>query len=288
MHATPSITPAQATLGAIVTGVDLANLDPASWRAVEGAFHEYAVLVFPGQDLTSKDQIAFAERFGEIELLTPREDLKAVPLSNVKSDGSHWGEDDDISQILRGNEGWHTDSSYMPLAARTSVLSARVVPAEGGQTEWADMRAAYDALDAETRERVEGLSAYHSLRHSQAKIGHEPNGGSLYGFHDEGAPLRPLVKVHPVTGRKALYIGRHAYGIPGLLEETSEQLLDDLLAFACREPRVLRHDWKVGDVAVWDNRAVLHRARPYDYEAPRVMVHTRVAGDPRTELAETA
>jgi alpha-ketoglutarate-dependent taurine dioxygenase len=288
MRSTPEIVPTEATLGAIVTGLDLANLDSDSWQAVEAAFHEYALLVFPGQNLSSQDQVAFAERFGDIELLTPREDLKAVPLSNVKPDGSRWSDGDDILQILRGNEGWHTDSSYMPLAAKASLLSARVVPPEGGQTEWADMRAAHDALDDETRERIASLSAFHSLRHSQARIGHEASGGGfLYGFHDEGAPLRPLVKVHPVTGRRALCIGRHAYGIPGLSEEESERLLGDLLSFACREPRTYRHDWQVGDVALWDNRAVLHRARPYDREAPRVMVHTRVAGDPRTELAET-
>jgi alpha-ketoglutarate-dependent taurine dioxygenase len=95
------------------------------------------------------------------------------------------------------------------------------------------------------------------------------------------------VKEHPVTGRKALYIGRHAYGIPGLSGEESERLLDELMDFACQAPRVYRHEWQVGDVVIWDNRAVLHRACPYDYDEPRVMVHTRVAGDPRTELAET-
>ena len=132
-----------------------------------------------------------------------------------------------------------------------------------------------------------GLSAYHSLRHSQAKIGRAVENRILSGFHDYGSPLRPLVKVHPVTARKALYIGRHAYGIPGLSQEESERMLDDLLGFACREPRIFRHTWQAGDLAIWDNRAVLHRVRPYDYGEPRIMVHTRVAGDPRSELAET-
>jgi alpha-ketoglutarate-dependent taurine dioxygenase len=283
----PTITPTTASLGAIVPDVDLAGLSDEAWKVVEAAFHEYAVLVFPDQNLSAEDQIGFARRFGGIEILTPNEDLKAVPISNVRADGSRIGEEEDITKILRGNEGWHTDSSYMPLSAKASVLSAHVVPSKQGQTEWADMRAAYDALDDATRERIEGLSAYHSLYHSQAKIGHEAQGMALSGFHGEGAPLRPLVKEHPVTGRKALYIGRHAYGIPGLSGEESERLLDELLDFACQAPRVYRHEWQVGDVVIWDNRAVLHRACPYDYDEPRVMVHTRVAGDPRTELAET-
>jgi alpha-ketoglutarate-dependent taurine dioxygenase len=283
----PTLTPTRATLGAIVTDVDLACLDETSWQAIEAAFHHYAVLIFPGQKLSAEEQVDFALRFGEIEILTPNAQLQAVPISNVDPRGTFFGEDDDITQILRGNEGWHTDSSYMPLSAKASVLSAHVVPTRDGQTEWADARAAHDALDGETRKRVAALSAYHSLYHSQAKIGHETQGGYLSGFHGEGAPLRPLVKPHPITGRKALYIGRHAYGIPGLSSEASEQLLDDLLAFTCQAPRVYRHAWEVGDVVIWDNRAVLHRARPYDPQEPRVMVHTRIAGDPRTELAET-
>ncbi|MGH0029375.1 MAG: TauD/TfdA dioxygenase family protein [Myxococcota bacterium] len=283
----PTVRPTDATLGAVVTGVDLARLADDAWRALEDAFHEHAVLIFPEQGLTSEQQVAFAERFGEIEILTPGREQKAVPISNVKPGGAIADASDEFVQILRGNEGWHTDSSYMPLSAKASVLSAHVVPSKDGQTEWADMRAAWDALDDATRERVAGLSAFHSLYHSQAKIGHEAKSGGLSGFHREGAPLRPLVKVHPVTGRKALYVGRHAYGIPGLSEQESARLLDELVEFACRPPRVLQHEWRVGDVVVWDNRCVLHRARPYDYGEPRVMVHTRVAGDPKSEWAET-
>jgi alpha-ketoglutarate-dependent taurine dioxygenase len=284
----PTVSPTDATLGAVVTNVELARLDEASWQAVHDAFLEHAVLIFPQQGLSEGEQIAFAQRFGEIEILTPNADGKAVPISNQRRDGSIIGDDDEITQILRGNEGWHTDSSYMPLAAKASMLSAHVVPSEGGQTEWADMRAAYDALDAATRDRIESLSAYHSLYRSQAKIGHQAKTGGLSGFHEHGAPLRPLVKVHPETGRRALYIGRHAYGIPGFSEEDSEALLDELLELACRSPRTHLHSWQVGDVAIWDNRAVLHRARPYDYGQPRHMVHARVAGDPRSEWAETS
>jgi alpha-ketoglutarate-dependent taurine dioxygenase len=139
-----------------------------------------------------------------------------------------------------------------------------VVPSADGETEWADMRAAYDALDETTRRRIAGLSAHHSLYYSQARIGHVVQTGTAYGFHTKGAPLRPLVRVHPVTGRPALFIGRHAYGIPGLGEDESEKLLSDLVDFACRPPRTYAHRWRPGDVVIWDNRCVLHRARPYD------------------------
>lgn len=283
----PTITPIDATLGAVVTGLELARMDAATWKAVEQAFHEHAVLVFPGQDLTDDEQVAFASRFGDIELLAPDPELKAVAISNRKPDGSVMGAEEHRFKALRGNEGWHTDSSYMPLSAKASVLSAQVVPSADGETEWADMRAAYDALDEGTRKRISGLSAHHSLYHSQARIGHEVETGAGYGYHTKGAPLRPLVKVHPVTRRPALYIGRHAYGIPGLDDTESEKLLSDLVDFACRPPRTYAHRWQPGDVVIWDNRCVLHRARPYNYSEVRVMRHTRVAGDPATELAPT-
>jgi len=283
----PKITPIEATLGAVVTELSLAKMDGSAWKIVEQAFHDHAVLVFPGQHLAEDEQVAFANRFGDIELLAPDPNLKAVAISNQKLDGTVMGAEEDRYKSLRGNEGWHTDSSYMPLAAKASVLSAQVVPSTAGETEWADMRAAYDALDEATRRRIAGLSAYHSLYHSQAKIGHVVQTGGGYGFHAKGAPLRPLVKVHPVTGRPSLYIGRHAYGIPGLDPAESEKLLADLVDFACRPPRTYAHRWQPGDVVIWDNRCVLHRARPYDYREPRVMRHTRVAGDPATELAPT-
>jgi alpha-ketoglutarate-dependent taurine dioxygenase len=277
------ITPTGATLGATVTGTDLAKLDDAGWADIERAFLAHAVLIFPGQHLSDAAQIGFGRRFGTIEPLVA--DREIVPISNQRADGTLLRDDEHGMQLMRGNEGWHTDSSYMPLAAKASVLSAHVVPAAGGETEWADMRAAYDALDEGTKARIAKLSAYHSLYYSQGRIGHKGTVGSSYGFHTDEPPLRPLVKVHPVTGRKALFIGRHAYGIPGLAPEESEELLDGLVTFACQAPRTYRHAWQPGDVVVWDNRCVLHRARPFDHREPRVMKHTRVAGDPASELA---
>jgi alpha-ketoglutarate-dependent taurine dioxygenase len=281
---TVTITPTRATLGATVSGVNLAKLTDAEWAGIERAFHAHAMLIFPGQHLDEAEQIGFGRRFGGIEQVVA--DLELVPISNRRADGTLMRDDEFAMQLMRGNEDWHTDSSFMPIAAKATVLSAHVVPSSGGQTEWADMRAAYDALDSETKARIANLSAHHSLYYSQGRIGHEAAVGSCYGFHDDDPPLRPLVKVHPVTGRKSLFIGRHAYGIPGLSAEESEKLLDELVAFACQAPRTHMHAWRPGDLVVWDNRCVLHRARPYDHREARVMKHTRISGDPASESGD--
>jgi len=285
---TLTVTPLDATLGATITGVDLTNLGDDAWAQIEDAFHEHALLVFPGQHLNEDAQTAFGRRFGEIENLVPGENIPSVPLSNQNEDGSVLTEKDAFFETLRGNEHWHTDSSYMPLAAKASMLSAQVVTPTGGGTEWADMRAAWDALDDERKTQVKDLSAYHSLYYSQAEAGYVIKTGAGYGYHDKGAPLRSLVKDHPITGRRALFVGRHAYGIPGMEERASKKLLADLVDFACQPPRTYEHKWQPGDVVLWDNRCLLHRARPYDTSLPRVLRHTRIAGDPATELAPTA
>jgi alpha-ketoglutarate-dependent taurine dioxygenase len=278
-----NIAPLDATFGAVVTGVKLAALDDSTWRDLHETWLQYALLIFPGQYLKRDEQIAFAKRFGNLE-------FEMAAISNVKPDGTLIGEDSDLMKVLKGNMGWHCDSTYMPVQAKGAVFSAEVVTKSGGQTGWADMRAAYDALDADLRTKVESLSAYHSLFYSQAKLGHYPKKGSQYsgyGFHDGPVPLRPLVKVHPQTGRKSLVIGRHAHNIPGMEVDESERLLQQLVDFACQPPRVYHHDWKSGDAVIWDNRCLLHQATPWDMREPRVMWHSRIAGDPVSEAALT-
>ena len=211
-----TVTPVDATLGAVVTDVDLASLDDAAWKEIHGAFLTYGVLIFPGQALDAESQGAFARRFGRIEQMSSRQTGGTVQFSNQKPDGTLLQPNEERYRILKGNEGWHTDSTYMPLAAKASMLMALVVPPTGGETEFADMRAAYDALDEDTQRKLEGLSAHHSLYYSQERVGYKHATDNLYGFHDKGAPLRPIIKTHPETGRKSIYTGRHAYGIPGM------------------------------------------------------------------------
>lgn len=311
MRAALQIETTPATLGATVTGVKLASLSPKDWSQIRTAFLEHAVLVFPGQHLSDREQAAFGGRFGELV-------VTLLEFSNEMSDGSLRSADDPMMQLLKGNEGWHTDNSYLPVSASASMLSARTVPSAGGDTEWADMRAAYQALTPKMRTRIEGLKAYHSLTRSQVRTGQgasetarafatltsrdssprRPGAGAAPGTSagsDPAAsdsvlnvppPLRPLVKRHPETGRPALYIGRHAYRIEGLGLAESEGLLTELLDFACHPPRVLTHTWEVGDFVIWDNRCVLHRVRPWDLAEARTVVHTRVNGDPVSEAAE--
>jgi alpha-ketoglutarate-dependent taurine dioxygenase len=279
------IEPLDATFGAVVRGIRLAELDDAAWAELYQAWLEYALLVVPGQHLSRAEQVAFARRFGPLE-------FDIVAISNVRSDGSVRAEadGDDVIKVLKGNMGWHADSTYMPVQAKGAVFSAEVVPPEGGETGFADMRAAYDALTPEMRARVEALSARHSLHYSQAKLGHAHREGSDYsgyGFHDGPVPLRPLVKVHPETGRRSLLVGRHAHAIPGLAPDESERLLDELIEFACQPPRTYHHRWTPGDTVIWDNRCLLHRATPWDMRQPRVMWHSRLAGDPASESAST-
>jgi alpha-ketoglutarate-dependent taurine dioxygenase len=272
------------TFGAVVRNLDVRTLDETEFRALYDAWLDYALLIFPGQFLKRDEQIAFAKRFGPLE-------FDMVSLSNVKEDGTLRLEkdNDDRMKVLKGNMGWHCDSTYMPVQAKGAVFSAEEVPTVGGHTGFADLRAAYDALDDGMRARIDGLAAYHSLHYSQAKMGHfaekadgEYNG---YGFHNGPVPLRPLIKTHPETGRKSLLIGRHAHNIPGLSQEESDRLLQELVDFTCQKPRTYHHDWAPGDAVVWDNRCLMHQATPWDMTQRRIMWHSRIAGDPVAEAA---
>ncbi len=275
------------TFGATVTGVKVAALDDTAFRDLYAAWLEYALLIFPGQHLKRAEQIAFAKRFGPLE-------FEMAALSNVKADGSLRleADNDDMMKILKGNMGWHCDSTYMPVQAKGAVFSAEVVPSIGGHTGFADMRAAYDALDGALKAKVVKLAAHHSLHYSQSKLGHQTRNKdgqySGYGLHDGPVPLRQLVKVHPETGRKSLLIGRHAHDIPGMDRADSERLLQELVDFACQPPRLYHHDWRAGDAVLWDNRCLMHQATPWDMTQPRVMWHSRIAGDPASESAIAA
>ena len=282
---TISITPiGQGDFGAVASGVELRSLDDSEFQQIKSAFLRFGFLVFPRQFLTDEENIAFGERWGDLE-------FGGRPIANQEKheDGSYG---DIIALETRrmrtnvGNEAWHTDSTYKPISSKCAMLSAVAVPDQGGETELADMRACYAALDDATKERIADLSAYHSTQYSQANdLGDFPpqTEGSIY--HGE-AYLRPLVKVHPETGIKSVFAGRHAFGIPGLPRDESRSLLKSLVEIAVSDPaRVYTHHWEAGDTLFWDNRALLHRARPYDYGQARVMTATRVAGDPATELA---
>lgn len=278
------IAPLDCSFGATVSGVRLASLSPDEWAQINDAWIQYGLLIFPGQHLTRREQNGFAAAFGDLE-------FTATALTNIGDDGTVLSDPGtDQNKSLRGNEGWHHDSTYMPLQAKGAVFTAEIVPSAGGATGWADMRAAYDSLDDQTRASLDGLTASHSRYYSMRRAGLMTKPGADgkyfgYGFHDKETPIRPLVKTHPDTGRPNLVIGQHAHGVSGLDDDASIDLLDQLNDAATTGPWTHHHQWEVGDAVLWDNRRLMHRATPYDLNEPRRMWHTRIAGDRPTELA---
>lgn len=276
------VEPGPGTLGAVVTAVDLPALEPAEWQAILAAFHRYAVLIFPAAGLDETEHLAFSRRFGRLErTLSQRTARPEISLlSNVDpGSGEVAAPDDKLGLFLKGNRAWHTDSSFKVVPAKASLLRAIEVPAAGGDTEWADMRAAWDALAATDQQRLEGLRAVHSYAWSQ---GQQVGGPTILSRAEWDAlpPVeQPLVRVHPATRRKSLFLGRHASHVVGMAETEGRALLADLTAAACQPPRLFRHHWRNGDLALWDNRCVLHRGHPWPLEARRIMERTTVAGD---------
>lgn len=276
------VEPLDATFGAVVRGVGLAGASDETVAELTELWLEHALLVFPDQHMTQHEQDHFARRFGELE-------FTATALTNIQRDGTLRAAEHDLTKSLRGNERWHHDSTYMPVQAMGAVFTAEIVPDDGGDTGFADMRAGYDALDDATRERIHGLAAHHSRAYSMDRAdlhvsGENADRYQLYGLGgDIEPPVRPLVKIHPVTGRRNLLIGQHAHAIPGLTADESEALLDRLHDEACAAPRTYYHSWTEGDAVLWDNRCLMHRATPHDPTQARRMWHTRIAGDPKTE-----
>ena len=265
--------------GAVVTGVKLANLSDNEFETLKLAFLDYGFLVFPELFSAKEDSISFAERFGNLEFAATSV-LSNQEVDENRSAGQVLDMDSQRMRMIVGNSFWHTDSTYQPHSAKCGMLSAVVIPEQGGGTALADTRSAYATLDQATKDRVENLSAYHSNQYSQANdLGDFPDiqPGTIY--HGE-AYLRPLVKVHPETGVKSLIIGRHAFGIPGLARDEGRELLQLLLDHVVSdEARVYEHSYQPGDLLFWDNRALMHRAMPYDYSKPRIVIATRIAGD---------
>ena len=278
------VEPLDRSFGAKVYDLTLADLDQIEASEIYELWLKYALLIFPAQNLSNDQQIKFAKNFGALEF-----DLS--PISNVRNDGSiRDANDDDIVKSLRGNMEWHHDSTYMPIQAQGAVFTAHKVPSKGGETGWADMRAAYDGLSQSMKEKINDLSAYHSYEWSQKeRFGHkDPKVSEFnsYGFDIDPKPLRPLVKTHNETGQKCLTIGRHINKIPGMSDQEAQNLARELEEFACSNDNwVYHHSWEVGDAVIWDNRCLMHQACMWDLSEGRIMYHSRIEGDPISEAA---
>jgi alpha-ketoglutarate-dependent 2,4-dichlorophenoxyacetate dioxygenase len=280
-----------------VSGVDLRKpLSAAEVAAIEAGMDRYAVLVFHGQNITDDQQIAFTKNFGEIEgapggnITKPNElRLKTgmIDVSNLDKEGRPLPRDDRRRMFNLGNRLWHSDSSFRAIPAKYSILSARTVATAGGNTEFADMRIAYDLLDEETRALVEDLVCEHSQLYSRGSMGFSD------WTEEERAMFKPvrqrLVRTHPVTGRKSLYLSSHAGTIIGWQMPEARDLLRDLNEHATRPELVYVHRWRLHDLVMWDNRQTMHRVRRFDETQPRDMRRTTVRGDAMTaEQAEAA
>ncbi|HXE26627.1 MAG TPA: TauD/TfdA family dioxygenase [Roseiarcus sp.] len=272
-----------------VSGIDCAAaLTQADVRAVEAAMERHAVIVSHDQKLTDEQQIAFTKSFGELERYeTPghirkREEERLgrgiADFSNLTRDGAIMAPEDRIWLFKLADRLWHSDSSYRPVPAKWSLLSGRTIPPRGGETELADMRAAYDALDDEMKAEIEDLVCEHSLIYSREAIGFTEL------TPEEREHFRPvrhrLVRIDPKTGRKSLFLSAHAGAIVGWTLPEARMLLRDLVEHATQPRFVYRHRWRAGDLVVWDNRTTMHRARRFDRKDVRDVRRTTLAGDP--------
>jgi len=274
-----------------VSDVDLTQpLGPQDVAAIDAGMGQFAVLVFRDQNITDEQQIAFTRNFGELEnYRTPghvqkREDRRLGPgiadFSNLTKDGSIMSAKDRVWFFKLGDRLWHSDSSFRPVPAKYSLLSGRVIPSWGANTEFADMRAAYDALDERTKTEIAHLVCEHSLMYSREAIG-------FTDLSDEERaafqPVRqPLVRRHAVTGRKSLFLSSHAGAIVGWSIPEARCFLRDLTEHATQREFVYSHAWQPYDLVMWDNRTTMHRARRFDRTEVRDVRRTTLAGEPAT------
>ncbi|HEV8583974.1 MAG TPA: TauD/TfdA family dioxygenase [Methylomirabilota bacterium] len=279
-----------------VSGVDISRpLTPEEAAAIDAGMARHAVLVFHEAHLTDEQQMAFTQNFGRLEdarggNITRPEDKRLQvgmnDVSNLDKNGRPMERDSRLRLFNLGNMLWHSDSSFRPIPAKYSLLSARVVNPVGGNTEYADMRAAYDALDASTKTLIEDLICEHSLMYSRGSL------GMLDYTEEEKAMFRPvrqrLVRTHPVTGRKSLYLSSHAGAILGMPTPEARVLLRDLTEHATQPQFVYVHRWRQWDFVMWDNQRTMHRVRRYDDDQPRDMRRTTLAGEAPTVAQASA
>jgi alpha-ketoglutarate-dependent 2,4-dichlorophenoxyacetate dioxygenase len=277
--------------GVEIENVDVRSLDEARFKEVVDLFNEHSLLLFRRQMLTDEEQIAFSRRFGPLEqtirsIASQEQTLPEISnLANVDADNRLIPAGDKRNIFNAGNQMWHSDSSFKKVPALASLLSGRECPAEGGDTEFASMRVAYERLPDDRKRFLEGKLALHSFAYSRGLVGD----GLLPPEHAAQVPpvLQALVRVNPVNRRKAFYVGSHACEIVGVPTDEARALLRKLREMATRPDLVYRHRWHPGDLVMWDNRCMLHRGRPWDESRYRRVMHrTTVAGDGPTVPAE--
>jgi alpha-ketoglutarate-dependent 2,4-dichlorophenoxyacetate dioxygenase len=260
-----------------VTLNDVASDDDA-YAATRAAFEEHSVLVLRGQEVTDELQLVFSRRFGPPEVTkvgSQGTGSHFVILSTIGSDGKVVASDHRQALRSKANQLWHTDSSFKRVPALTSILSARVIPARGGETEFVSTRLAFERLDADLRNRLENSFAWHDYAHSRGQISAD------LASPEERAALPPqcwrMVWKNPVHGRGAIYLASHAYAVEDMEAAAGKRLIDELMAAATAPGTSYLHQWRGGDVVMWDNRATMHRGRPWPAHEARLMVRTTIS-----------
>ncbi len=285
-----SIEPIQPQFAAKVSGVDLCSgISSGDAAAIDAGMDRYGVLVFPDQRISDEQQLAFTRNFGAIERaqggnITKDNEYRLqdgmIDVSNLDQRGQPYDRNDRRRMFNLGNRLWHSDSSYRAVPAKYSLLSARTVASRGGDTEFADMRAAYDALDEDMKALIEDLVCEHSLIYSRGSMGFSELTESERSMFK---PVRQrLVRTHPVTGRKSLFLSSHIGTIVGWQIPEARDLIRDLIEHATQREFVYAHVWKEFDFVMWDNRQTMHRVRRFDESQPRDMRRTTVAGTAMT------
>ena len=276
--------PLQSCFGVELVGVDVRKVDDAMFAEIVASFEEHSVLLFRGQQIGDEEQIAFTRRFGPLEttIRTINSVAKVAPeisyLANVDAEDQLIPRGDKRNLFNAGNQMWHSDSSFKRVPAHASLLAAREVPPEGGETEFASMRVGYERLPEATKQFLEGKVAIHSFVYSRGLV----SDGLMPPDPAAQVPPVPqaLVRANPRNGRKAFFVGSHACEIVGMPTDEARALLRRLLDLATEPDVVYTHRWRPGDMVMWDNRCVLHRGRPWDETIYRRVMHrTTVAGD---------
>ncbi len=274
-----------------VSGIDITQpLSMPDIKAINAGMNQHAVLVIRGQPMTAQQQINFAKNFGPLDIGLKRvfkrperlEDERLIDISNVDMQGNVARRDSPRNLSNFANQMWHSDSSFMNPRAAYSMLHAVITPSWGGNTEFADLRAAYDALDERTRKEIQGLSAEHYALHTRILLGDD-------AYTDEQKreippATWPLADTHPGSGRKVLFVGVHAHQIIGWPTAEARMYLLDLLEHATQREFVYAHEWQPGDLVIWDNRATLHRGRRYPIEERRELRRTTINDTPEAML----
>jgi len=282
------IVPLGPGFAAELRGVTLGDIaaDDASYAVARAAFEQHSVLVFRGQQVADEGQLAFSRRFGPPEV-TKVGSLGTgghfVILTTIGPDGKVVPPDHRYAMRNKANQLWHTDSSFKRTPALTSILSARTIPARGGETEFVSTRLAFERLDPTLREKLANSFAWHDYAHSRGQIAAD------LANPEERAALPPqcwrMVWKNPVNGRSALYLASHAYAVEGMEATAGKKLIDELMAAATAPGTSYVHEWKSGDVVMWDNRATMHRGRPWPAHEARFMVRTTISATEAEGLA---